>query len=414
MIKGVAIPVLSPFKFFPAQEITLSGVNFQNTDNTGQLSQSWKGVYPKCFNQPVPRYWNDFSPGIDFQVYHNDSFSDIVDIRAYIVDLNGNKVQTLSSDSFFTWYDASSVITQIRFYADKLIGVNDGYYRILIDEDGYELYYSEIIEIKDTFDDCYPLEYSNFENDFGLIFENETSETWKGKMLVPMRLFQPVNSDTRETYRDDNDILTTLRSTPKRVYQMESLPVPTWMAEKVKMIFSCSDIKLNKLTVNSEESPEIDLISESDLMSITGEIQLNNESTDYFPDEYFQQDKIDEVTELITSWNESGGAGIDWYYADFVGKFIQSAVFEDTGVGTLTSNTFSITTGEIYLVNFNFTSDINNIDLYINGVKQIDALTGKNVFIYTAVTTATVSIQLRTAAGVRENFSAACSMKKLA
>jgi len=399
MISGISIPVLTPFKFYPASSETGDGVNFQNIDNTALPLQDWEGVYHSRFVQPVTRFWNDFSPGIDFQII-TDGAQTYGDTTVTFEDLDSNVLFTLESENFFV--KGTDVIG--RFYADKFIGINDGCYKLVIRVQDNPVYNSEVFSLSDIHEDCYPLEYSNFENDFGLIFTNASAATWVGKMMFPLRMFKPTTEEEKEVYENDVNELTTLRSIPKRMYEVESFPVPTWFAEKVKMIFGCSDLQLNKLAVNTESGINIEVLSESDKMQITGNVQLNG-----FTDEYAQNDALDTVTELLTSWQDDGATEGDWTQFTNDGNEITLGLYEDVGIAEAFSNNFNIVTDQKYLIDITPTNEIEDMEITLNS-QTFDIELGRNVILFTSTASESDKIILNVKAC---DFQALTSMKKI-
>lgn len=332
MISGVKIPVICPYKFYAADFEFNNGINFENVDNRESTSQEWKGLYPHEFYQGVPFFWNDLNPGLDFQVYATAAVQN--DIEAYLYDTDGNLIQQFTKESFFN-YDPPSGDRQLRFYIESILGIDiDKCFKIYIKNTTSTLYYSENIKLSQSFSNNHPLMYNNFENDFGIIFLNSSDTAWKGKMMVPMRMWEPAPSDERESYLDDSGELVTLRSLPQRKYKFETLPVPSYFAEKIKLIFSCSDLTMNKLSVNAEELPEIEVISQSNLCVVTGEVQLKD-----YAGEYWQEEEVSTVSEVLESWTAQ--ANVSLFDSD--GKEIL-AWFHDNSITTdndISSNIFS-------------------------------------------------------------------------
>jgi hypothetical protein len=399
MTIGVSIPVLCQFKFYPSDREIDNGVNFQNVDNTELPEQDWEGVYPNKFTQPISRYWNDFSPGIDFQIV-TDGAQTYGDTTVTFEDLEGNDLFTLEKENFFT--RGTDIIA--RFYADKFEAIEDGCYRLAIRIQDNVEYYSEEFNLADTHDDCYPLEFSNFENDFGLVFDNGAGDTWVGKMLIPLRMFRPATEEEIEKYNNDVGELTTLRSILKRVYEVESEPVATWFAEKIKMMFGCSDLILNKVAVNSGEGINIEPLNETDKMEIVGNVQLND-----FTDDYIQDDALDTVTELLTSWTEDGATVGDWDPFQSSGKDIVLADYSDGGIASAFTNNFNVTQDALYLFKMVVIGNLDNTEIEYDG-QTYGISEGDNTYLFTATATGIDKLILTTG---NCSFEATCSFKKI-
>jgi hypothetical protein len=397
MTTGIAIPVLTPYKFYAATgEFYFfdNGVNFQNVDNTELPEQDWSGVYPNTWIQPVPRFWNDYTPGIDFQ-FIVEGAQTFNDTTVTLDDLDGNTVDTLILDNFYTInpeIQARAYMTEMR--------MDDGCYRLVIRVQDRPIFYSEVIKIGDTHEDCYPLEYSNFENDFGLIFDNGAGDTWSGKLLFPLRIYKPTPIDERETYNNDVGVLTTLRSIPKRQYELESKPVATWFSEKILMIFGCSDLILNKVAVNTEEGLTSEEVNETDKMEIVGNVQL----TDFTEDIYTQDEALNLVTELITSWSNvsfTSFATSDTYFA---------ATKETAGFGSANSNTFFTTLDQWYLIDITIQDDIVDGTVNFDG-DDYDLETGRNVIVHKSSVTGSDDLTISGDNG--SDFNVTGSVKKI-
>lgn len=339
MISGVKIPVICPFKFYPASADFDNGINFINTDNQESTSQDWAGVYSKFFAQIVPLYWHDLSYAIDFQIYATAAV--YASITCELIDSDGDTVETLTKSSFFTY--SSPADYQLRFYLATMSGIDtSAYYRLQISNGSGALYVSERIQFAEKADYNFPLEYSNFENDFACIFDNGASGTWSGKLMVPMRMFEPDSSDERETYTDDSGGMVTLRSNPMRKYNFETLPIPLWFGEKLRLIFSCSDIELNKLSINTEEVPAIDRVNETNLCVVSGKVTLND-----YAGEYWQDEQINTITELLTGWTDTDS---DVVLFNTTGKEITAMISDDDASQEVESNSISVTEDESYVV----------------------------------------------------------------
>jgi hypothetical protein len=216
------------------------------------------------------------------------------------------------------------------------------YYRLQISNGSGALYVSERIQFAEKAHYHFPLKFSNFENDFACIFDDGSSGTWSGKLMIPMRMFEPDASEERETYTDDSGGMVTLRSTPLRKYKFETLPIPLWFGEKIRLIFACSDIELNKLSVNVDEAPSIDRVNETNLCVVTGTVTFND-----YAGEYWQDEQVDMLTELLTGWTDTDS---DVVVFNTSGKEITAMLSDDDAGQEVESNNISLTVDEKYII----------------------------------------------------------------
>jgi len=159
-------------------------------------------------------------------------------------------------------------------------------------------------------------------------------------------MWEPVTSAEREIYTDDSGNVVTLRSIPQRKYRFETLPIPSYFAEKLQLLFSCSDITMNKMQVNADELPEIEIISETNLCVVTGEVSLKE-----FNDDYYQNEEIQTVSEQLTSWTaESNVVLLDAEGKEILAWFHDDEASSDFRVN---SNTFNLSENDQLNIIFN-------------------------------------------------------------
>ncbi len=347
----IRFPVLSPFKFYRAG-LRTDGINFSNPDNIEWQYRDQSGVYAVPFCQPVQLIWHDFTSGLDFQVYVDDTAYD------YELESEAGILIDLSTEELLAHGDNMYKRVFYDLATDTMI--EDGRYRVKISS-GEEVWFSEWMDVKgwgkqnvDTsvftqtdlvFDHCVPFEYGHFENDFGAIFADD----YKFKMLIPIRMYKPLTKMEKNVYKDDPGVMTTLRSVPTRAYEFETMPVPAWFAEKLQLAFGCSDLTLNKMEINAEAIPENEIVSTSDLFTVRGEVALTK-----YNEDYFNEDMNKEVAgvELLTAWTDT-----DFDTFTDSGKNISSAIHITGADAIARSNNFWLETDEdqriIYALTYN-------------------------------------------------------------
>ena len=327
----IRFPVLQPFKFYRAG-LRTDGINFSNPDNIEWNLRDQSGVYSVPFFQPVQLIWNDFTTGLDFQVY--------VDVTPYDYELESESGALIDLETEELLAHGANMYIRVFYDIGSSPMIPDGIYRIKISS-GEEVWYSEWLDVKGwgidkgvfgylqqnlTFNHCVPFEFGHFENNYGAFF----ADGYKFKMMVPLRLYKPLTKAEKNVYRDDPGVMTTLQSVPTRAYEFETLPVPAWFAEKMQMAFNCSNLTLNKIAVNAEAIPESEIVSSSDLFSVRGEVVLSGFNSDYFAENSdIELSGVEQITEWVNTNFTSFTAA---------GKNITSAINTDQAVANAVSN----------------------------------------------------------------------------
>ena len=270
-------PILSPIRFYP--KLTFgTNVTFQNPDNRVSTGYNWEGVNSMQYYLPIPKQYPGGQMGIDFLINVD---STPAQFYARLYDEDDTFYKELEVDQWMLFTSSR----QWRVWGDTTT-VEDGVYTIKIFDttDDALLVESEALFIADQFVDFIPFEFWNFENDFGLVFDNGSTR-WTGRMLVPIRMFDPGPTFEKEVYKDDPGTLQTLRVTPQRVYNIDSMVVPVHVAELFQLAFSCSELYLDGIKINSEDTPEAEPVEGSNLKVLTGAVTLVDFNTDYMAED---------------------------------------------------------------------------------------------------------------------------------
>ena len=316
------ISPLAPIRFYPKDYDFEQGTKFQNPDNRVSTGYDWEGVFPYPEHTAIPKQWPDGQPGIDTMVVLA-SGAGISSIKAFLYDVDNVVVEQINCDL----WDTVSGDKHYRIWrnGNSATEITDGFYTIKItNPTGTTLYESEALLIGDWFEDYFPFEYSNFENDFGLIFDNDTYQ-WTGRMLIPMRLFDAVPEFEKEVYKIDPGVLTTLRTIPQRVFNFDTLPMAMHRAETFLMACGCSELWLDRIKVNFEDIPEGELIEGTNLKLISGRAVFVD-----FNDTYSIERVETEFTNLGETWysQEWGGLGT------ITGNELELNTAPGAGIGT--------------------------------------------------------------------------------
>ncbi len=270
--------MLSPIRFYDPTLQFDNDTTFQNPDNRVSTGYDYEGVRPFQYALPIPKQWPDYQPGIDVLM------SAVTADGTFYADLY-DEDNALYKSLYVESWKVVGINTMYRCWLDgeSGSGIADGYYTVKIFETSGDalIYESEALYIVDWFEDMIPFEYWNFENDFGMVWDNGSTR-FTGRVMVPIRLYDPEPQFEKEVYKNDPGVLTTLRTIPQRVFGFDSLAVPVHIAELFSLAFANSELYLDRIKINSEESPEAELIDGSNLKQITGQATFVNFNEDYF------------------------------------------------------------------------------------------------------------------------------------
>jgi hypothetical protein len=293
-------PLLSPIKFHnPSMEFD-NEINFQNPDNRLSTSYDWENVRCVPYALPIPKVWPDGQPGIDFML----NTAGTLGTQIFYADLYDANDEYYKSLYVHEWQSIDSG-NQYHVWLDGLsgTGIEDGYYTIKIFafDDDELLLESEMLLIADWFIDAVPLEFWNFENDFGIVW-SELRRMFTTRIMAPIRIYDPGPQFEKQTYQNDPGILTTLRTIPQRMFNFDSHPIPVHVAELIQLGFGCSEIYLDRIKINSEEIPDAEIYEGTNLKYLSGQANFVDWNQDY-------------VRELVDTVQED--QNIDWYYTNY-------------------------------------------------------------------------------------------------
>ena len=348
-------PILNPIRFHdPSMEFD-NETNFQNPDNRVSTGYDWENVKPVPYALPIPKQWPDGQPGIDFMLTLIDG-SAASDIYVKLYDANDAEYLDLHVDLWYLIAGAPATpVVRVWLNGNTGSGVEDGYYTIKIFQtsDDEFLLESEALLIADWFVDTIPFEYWNFENDFGIYFDNGNDLLFTGRLMVPIRLYDPVPQFEKTTYKNDPGILTTLRTIPQRIYNFDSHPIPVHLAELIQMGFACSDLYLDRIKINVEEIPDAENYEGTNLKYLSGQATFVDFNSNYW------REKVETVQE---------GQSIDWNSdtygaATITGNSIAVNTPSVSGTDSAESDTITYSEGDIYLVKLELTDDAGDSDL---------------------------------------------------
>ena len=338
-------PILTPIRFYDPNLEFDNESTFQNPDNRVSSDYNFENVSSIPYALPIPKQWPDGQPGIDF-LMNTGGVTVSETFYAYLYDSDDVYYKELYVQS----WEPVNLGHQSRVWLDGTAGtaIADGYYTIKLFavSDDALLLESEALYIAEWFENMIPFEFWNFENDFGMMWDNALT-MFTARVMVPIRIFDPEPKFEKEMYLNDPGVLTTLRTIMQRQFSFDSLPVPVHVAEIFVMAFGCSELYLDRIKINSEDSPEAEILDGTNLKQISGKAIFVD-----FPNDY-----IAEKVETIFV-DES----IDWATGTYNTKVItgNSVVINDpvcTGDLYIESDSISYSDEEVILIKVVLTDD---------------------------------------------------------
>lgn len=148
-----------------------------------------------------------------------------------------------------------------------------GEYFVVITLDDVTLLSEPIIVTEDN-RNVVRMEYSNDENDFGMVFTTNGIDFKTYSLLIDGRfdLVQPAS--TREQFETDLGLLSVQDVVPVVIFTAELSPLPSQMVNKLNYILGCKNIFLNQLRWNVREAPSVQRIDNSNMYQMLIQFQL--------------------------------------------------------------------------------------------------------------------------------------------
>lgn len=161
----------------------------------------------------------------------------------------------------------SGIVEQINtqyftapFYGYKgtidLTGVTEGLYYVQLIASGMSLI-SEPIAIAEKHQNTMCLEYTNNQNDYGVIFEN--GETFQFRVEAVFKSFTPGSNDV--VYEDEPANLVRLSSSSFRTFKLAigaAQGVPDWVADRINRIQGCDNVKYDGKEFTRSEGAKLE------------------------------------------------------------------------------------------------------------------------------------------------------------
>lgn len=370
-MNDIRIPVIAPIRFYPYNVSFETIDNDQNPDNRVSTGYDYEGIKPFPFHLAVPRQWADGQPGIDTMIVVRSGSSVVPSAKlydeddTYVKDCHVDEWATVDGDTHYrVWLDGRST--------DSIEGLHT--IKLFDDEETEVLMESEPMLIGGWFTAYAPFEYTNFENDFGVVFDNGTQQ-WTGRIMLPVRLSDPEPEFEKETYKDDPGTLTTLRVIPQRAFTFDSLPVTSHLCETFQLACSCSNLYLDRINVNFEEIPEAEKVEGTNIKLLSGRAIFVD-----FNDRYLRERVETAKTDQAIEW-----ATCDYDSYTITGNSIEVVEASVSSIHFAVADSASYDAGAKILVVLTLSDDSGTSDLpvfYFNGVSVSGLVWGTNYLFF--------------------------------
>lgn len=217
--------------------------------------------------------------------------------EGYLLDIDATILTPVEGLAEVTYHEKPANLYSHLF---DFSAVPEGTYHVLL-EFGVATYtrkfYSEPIDLKTTHEDTLAIEYRhNGELDqedlWGYIYLSD----WVNVIRLPSRFYKFNPAGEVEVDINDNGIPRRLRSVPYRELELEVMNIPSWVADKLQLVFSHDSKFINGYYWENENYGNFELIDNTDVGTYRVAMRQVNDRTKF----------TNEFTEDITaSWTPS-------------------------------------------------------------------------------------------------------------
>lgn len=254
-------PILNPIRFYATAKMPDYTTRFPNMDNVTQRTSYIDGI-------GAAQYYKEWLYGKDlklqFEVQAGDNtlmtaykYNDLTEAYAVYTTTYGEEITPSGwNGNKFARY--SFTLAEGTYYIESADGLRSDVF--VVTNSAFQK--KKLIEII----------YSNSENDFGCIFEDETlSNYFCGQLIIG----NPENEISG--FESDRGNFIKLSATPKRIAMLSINDIHYTYVDHVNMLFSLDNLTINGVSYQTSEPPTIEDQEFSDLKNITVKlIQTNN------------------------------------------------------------------------------------------------------------------------------------------
>lgn len=258
----IQAPLLNPIRFYTGLPDYSS--SFPNMDNVTQRTMYIDGIH-------AAQYYKEWLLGKDIILQFEYEQGDNTDLKVYKYSQN---TETYSLISTNLGVDVTPAGWIGNNYVKHTLTLLEGTYYLEF-SDGYKSDIFTVINSTRLQKKLVEIVYTNSENDFGVILEDQTFRNYFCGQLV---IGNPENEISG--FESDRGELIKLSSTPKRIATLHINELHYTYVDHVNMIFSLDNITINGVTYQNTEPPTVDDIEYSDLKDVT--IKLVQTNNNYF------------------------------------------------------------------------------------------------------------------------------------
>ena len=232
------------------KELVDWGNTFPNGDNLLNSSSNYQATYPAYYSPVFLRnsVKFQFQSSTPYDLTPGDSDVEITAFDLYDDAYSfGYTITNITPASWASGFGYEQYIYEVDITPTSSY-TGEVQFRIT---DGSEYWISEPIRILESAKGYVKIEYSNSENDFAMLF-NDNGTEYSYKLFFDAD-FITSSGGSKSVYDDDRGSQTILRSTPQRIIEVYSPFLPAYLVEKIDLLMNCDSVKFNDILVSSEE-----------------------------------------------------------------------------------------------------------------------------------------------------------------
>jgi hypothetical protein len=251
------------------------------------LTPDWSSYFPNLDNAYHREMW---TPGVNETKYYTDWIINkemSIQLRVTVEGTENLTVYQLQSDGSYSAVDTiiPTEITPVGWVSEKVNRYNytpssEGVYYLDSSTAGYrsdKFVVHSSLKFKKR---LLQISYYNSENDYGMVFFDGETSRYTGLAYLTGGLYIDTPGNEISAFKTDRGEVDKLRATPTKTALLKIADLHYLDAMRVNMILSCDNITVNGITYQNEEPPEIDSISNTDLVNM--QVKLTQTNYEYF------------------------------------------------------------------------------------------------------------------------------------
>lgn len=260
----ILAPLLNPIRFYDSAKLPDYSTRFPNMDNVTQRTSYIDGI-------GAAQYYKEWLYGKELKLQFEFQEGDNILLTAYKYN---DSTETYASYTTSSGTEITPAGWVGNKFAKHSFSLSEGTYYLQF-ADGLK---SDVFVVTNSLfqkKKFIEIVYSNSENDFGCVFEDESlSNYFCGQLMIG----NPENEISG--FESDRGNFIKLSSTPKRIAMLNINDIHYTYVDSLNMLFSLDDITINGITYQTSEPPTIEDQEFSDLKNIT--VKLIQTSNTYY------------------------------------------------------------------------------------------------------------------------------------